>query len=365
VIPPVQLELVEWLQARAWVSAENHRALFDRTVDHLITAKVLLPGASVLWRLVASIRERANERGWMMVAGALTAPEREQLSRLLSASDGSRESMPERLRHGPVKPNAEGVTQALGRLRELRTLAPQATGIEGLPFARVRALMVDARTPRAGDIENMSELRRLATLAAFATLGEQAAQDEVLDHVDTVLDEIEQRAEGKDKRQRLQVAPVLDAAGLRLAEACALILDDGIADRELRNEILARVGRESLQQAVSRMRELAHPSEEGHRERMLASYQTVRKFLALLLDTLDFHSTEAGEEALKAVDALGRILHKHKLTRTDVPLDLVPRLAAAGRAGAGSDRPARVHVQRAGAAARGPAQVGRPPLRPP
>jgi Domain of unknown function (DUF4158) len=167
----VQRELVEWLQARAWVSAENHRALFDRTVDHLIAAKVLLPGASVLWRLVATIRERANERGWTMVAGALTASERERLSRLLRVSDRSRESMLERLCHGPVKPNADGVIQALGRLRELRTLAPQATGIEGVPFARVRALMVDARTRRAGDIENMGELRRLATLAAFATLG--------------------------------------------------------------------------------------------------------------------------------------------------------------------------------------------------
>jgi hypothetical protein len=73
------------------------------------------------------------------------------------------------------------------------------------------------------------------------------------------------------------------------------------------------------------MRELAHPSEEGHRERMLASYQTVRRFLPLLLDTLEFHSTEAGEEALQAVDALGRILHKRKFTRTDVPLELVPR----------------------------------------
>ena len=64
--------------------------------------------------------------------------------------------------------DADGVVEALGRLRELRELAPQATGIDGLPFARVRGLMVDARTRRAGDIENMSDLRRLATLAAFA-----------------------------------------------------------------------------------------------------------------------------------------------------------------------------------------------------
>jgi Tn3 transposase DDE domain len=112
---------------------------------------------------------------------------------------------------------------------------------------------------------------------------------------------------------------------LRLADACALILDERIGDRELRREILARVGREPLEQAVLRMRALAHPSEEGHRERMLASYQTVRKFLPLLLDTLDFHSTEAGEDVLRAVETLATILHKRKLTSADVALELVPR----------------------------------------
>ena len=77
--PAAQAELVGWLQARAWVGAETHGALFDRTVDHLISCEVLLPGASVLWRLVGTVRERANERGWLLVAGQLTDPERDRL----------------------------------------------------------------------------------------------------------------------------------------------------------------------------------------------------------------------------------------------------------------------------------------------
>lgn len=61
--PNVELELVRWLEARAWVSAESHRALFDRSVDHLIASKVLLPGASVLWQLVGTVCHRAAELG--------------------------------------------------------------------------------------------------------------------------------------------------------------------------------------------------------------------------------------------------------------------------------------------------------------
>jgi len=84
--PAVQAEVIDWLQARAWVGAESHRVLFDRTVDHLIASKVLLPGASVLWRVVGAIRQRANERGWTLVAEPLTDSERERLLGLLVAT---------------------------------------------------------------------------------------------------------------------------------------------------------------------------------------------------------------------------------------------------------------------------------------
>jgi Domain of unknown function (DUF4158) len=60
----VEREFVGWLQARAWVSAESQRALFARAAEHLIGLRVLLPGHSTLWRLVASV-SRARRRAWL------------------------------------------------------------------------------------------------------------------------------------------------------------------------------------------------------------------------------------------------------------------------------------------------------------
>jgi hypothetical protein len=134
---PTQAKLTEWLQARAWIGAESHRVLFDRAVEHLISSKVLLPGASVLWRLVGTVRERANERGWLLVAGRLSEVERAALLDLLVARGEDDEPPFDRLRRGPVKPTAEGVVDALLRLRELQVLAPPLSGLEELPFARV------------------------------------------------------------------------------------------------------------------------------------------------------------------------------------------------------------------------------------
>ena len=73
------------------------------------------------------------------------------------------------------------------------------------------------------------------------------------------------------------------------------------------------------------LREHTRPVEEGHRERLLGSYGTVRRFLPLLLDTLKFQATDAGAQVLDALTALKPIEHKHALEPDDVAMQIVSR----------------------------------------
>ena len=86
--PTAQAELAAWLHARAWVTAERPSVLFDLATARLIEAKVLLPGASVLARLVAAARDRASDRLYATLSGALTAAQRERLRALLEVAPG-------------------------------------------------------------------------------------------------------------------------------------------------------------------------------------------------------------------------------------------------------------------------------------
>jgi hypothetical protein len=71
-----------FLEGRAWTHAEGPRHLFDQAVAWLRHHRVLLPGASVLARLVAAVRRGAADRLYRMIAEAAAGADAELPGRL-------------------------------------------------------------------------------------------------------------------------------------------------------------------------------------------------------------------------------------------------------------------------------------------
>ncbi|HEY5428327.1 MAG TPA: DUF4158 domain-containing protein, partial [Solirubrobacteraceae bacterium] len=106
--------------------------LFDRATAWLVTEKVLLPGASVLERLVARIRARAAQRLWRSLARGITPVQRDRLDALLLSNDG-RPSPLDRLRDGPYLRSGAELSRAVGRLDEVRLLIAGLPGTAHVP----------------------------------------------------------------------------------------------------------------------------------------------------------------------------------------------------------------------------------------
>lgn len=316
---------VRWLYSRAWLSAERPSLLFDLATARLVERKVLLPGVTVLERLVARVQDRTARRLWRLLAAAPTPLQRASLDRLVTVPVGSRQSPLDRLRQGPHRISAPTVVGALHRLQEIRALGVGDIGLERFPPSRIDTLARYAAKTPAAMLARMPDERRIATLLAFAKTFEMIALDEALDVFDSLMADVLRDAKHAREKARLRTLRDLDAAALALHEACAIVLDDAIPSDEVREVIFARVSRMRLQDASTQVAALARPTDDQHQHELVACYGRVRGCVASLLRTIKFHAIPAGQAVLQALAFLADHDTRHRLEADRAPLEGMPR----------------------------------------
>lgn len=135
-----EAELRVWMDARAWTTGEGPKALFDAAVGWLRERRVLLPGVTTLARLVASVREAANQRLWDTLCGLLSIGQRAVPDSLLTVPPGAWVSEPDRLRRGPVRISGPQMKWAPERAEEIADFAMGELDVSGIPPRRLGEL---------------------------------------------------------------------------------------------------------------------------------------------------------------------------------------------------------------------------------
>ena len=321
---PDHFRLVRWLYTRACLSAERPIVLFDLTTARLAERKILLPGVSILTRLIARVRDRAAARLWRTLARLPSQKQRKRLEGLLTAPPGERLSTLDRLRRAPTRISSPAMVAALDRLDEIRALGISQLNLARTPQGRLTALARYAAAAWAYTIARMPEERRIATLVAFAHAFEAIAQDDSLDLLDQLITECLTRAEKQGQKHRLHTLPELDAAALRMREVCKVVLDPKCPDSQVRVWIFDSISRSQLEADVDIVGELSRAEQDRkYYDQLLGRYSTVRRFLPALLRSIHFEAAAAGQPVLRALEFLKRIEGKPKPDMDKAPREIL------------------------------------------
>ncbi len=321
---PEYFRLVRWLYTRAWLSAERPSVLFDLATARLVEHKVLLPGVTVLERLVARIRDRAAARLWHMLAQMPNADQQAKLEALLHVPEGARSSPLDQLRRAPVRVSGPALVAALQRLEDIRTLGVSELSLEHIPPNRLHALARYGAAARAQAIARMSPERRMATLLAFACAFELIAMDDALDVLDLLITDIVRDAHTDGQKERLRTLRDLDAAALQLWDALQILLDERVDATAVRTQTFAQMPRERVLDAGAQVETLTRPPDDNYYPELVERYRRVRLFLPTLLRTVSFESTQAGQPMLKGLRFLAQIEPQRHPNMQQAPLDFVP-----------------------------------------
>jgi TnpA family transposase len=300
---PGHWRLVRWLYTRAWLTAERPSVLFDLATARCIEQKILLPGVTVLARLIAQVRDRASVRLWNKLTRLPDKIQCLALEDLLKADPKTHKTGLDRLRQPPTQVTSPGLLKALNRLEEIRSLGGPKWDVSGIPSGRLRTLARYAAGARAQAITRMGIDRRIATLVAIASVFAIQAQDDVLDILDRFLADLFTRTDRRNQKERLRTLRDLDGAARQLREVCAMLLDDTMSD--IRNAVFSKVSKEALSAAIQTVDELTRsPDQTAPFEELFRYYSTIRKFLPKLMANVNFEATPAGRPVLAAWEFL-------------------------------------------------------------
>lgn len=318
-----------WLYRQAWADDVSPSVLFRAAHRHLLAEQILLPGHSVLARLVAAVRDRAARR--LHIRLAATAPPElvARLEKLLLVPEGARRSELDRLRRPPFTPTITGLVKALQRLAEVRGLGTGALDLSGLPARRVAALARYADQAWATQLADLGSTRRVATLLAYTHLLTASARDDVIDIFDVVFGDLQRSATHRGQKRRTGELRDYDLAVGEVHARMRGVLDvldaEPVAVTGVLDEL--RTDREQVEQAMDTVATLMRPPNDPFHERLVAAYPQIRRFLPLLIEAIELQATDSAQPVLTAYHALGDWLADKPRTTTlpeaEVPLDVI------------------------------------------
>ena len=267
---------------------------------------MLLPGASVLERLVARTRSSSQCSPLAHSGRGASAEQRDRLQHLLETDDTGFSRL-DQLRRAPRRLSSPELVRALTRLEDIRSLGVGELDLSRIPPRRIRMLARYAAAARAQAIARMPDERRIATLVAFAREYEIVAQDDALDLFDMLLAKLLNEARKEGQRERLRTLRQLDQAALTLARACEVLLADVCEEIDVRSAVFAQVSQDDLASALETVGTLTRLPDDHYYDQLLRRYRTIRRFLPTFLEVLDFQSVDAARPIMKGLAFLESI----------------------------------------------------------
>ena len=285
---PHYFRLVRWLYNKVWLNDERPSVLFDLATSRLIHQKVILPGATVLARLVSRIKNRASEGVYQELIKNLSRQQQTALLSLLQIPEGKHHSLLDELRRAPTYVSSVSLNKALERVKIFKDLAVHEIKTPSVPLSRKTKLAKLVAGLKAGSIEQMSPSKKLAALFCFAQHHEAIAVDDAIEVFDLLVSKYLKELKASQKKETLRSAQDLDRAALILAQACTFLLDERVADNNVRQTIFKEIAKIKIQAATEKVGELTTEATDNSAKVIRRKYRSARKFLPAFLELIQF-----------------------------------------------------------------------------
>jgi TnpA family transposase len=296
--------LGDWLVERA-MEHDRPIVLFRLACEFLRNQGLVRPGATTVERAVIGARTRAWDETHRRIAPQLVGLH-DVLDDLLVVDERLGITPLVWLRRTGPTENAATIKEQLAKIERLRAVGAAEIDLSRLNPNRVRHLTGVGRRMNPQALLRLEPRRRQQILAATVveTLTERI--DEVLDLFDYAIAGIDHNARVEHAKRVEATAAIADDTVRVFSTVAEIVLDNGIADADVRATILDTIGTDQFAAASQRAASIVRP-QPGHLDLIITRYTRTRTFTPHVLAAIGFHGPEPADPLLSAVHLLAEL----------------------------------------------------------
>jgi hypothetical protein len=276
---------------------EQTGPLLNNAKRHLREQGILHPADSTLIRLIKTQREKARQHIYERLSFSLTSELLANLDALLVA-EGNRLTPFHSLKQPPRQASPSAILQLASKLDQIRATGVLSIDLSWLNNNYQRSLTRYARRCSAFRMRELKAERRYAVLVCFLRQLYSHALDQMIDTHDKLMTGVYSRAQSNIDEHMKKERRVLRASLATFQTIGNVILDESIADDQLRETLFQLVNREKLVTQVKVVGDWVH-GEYSHVFNVVAKrYPYLRQFAPTLIEQLQLDAQYSDASAL-------------------------------------------------------------------
>jgi TnpA family transposase len=297
----------------------------QHTEEHLRAGLIVLPGVTVLDRLVTAATIKAEEELHEALIARLTPDSKGRILSLLVIPEGDKITPFQQLLQAARRPSPDALARELDHLEQVRALIPESLDLSDLPQLLIErwARLTGGLPTRS--LQRFRESKRLALLLCWLWRLRTELVDTALTIGNDLIAGVLRRAKHSFEKTRQQQQRRMEEALKLCGEVMTLLLDQEIPDERVRAEIFQLYSRDRIAGLEAECQALATPAQQAYVGELRKRYSYVRQFSPRLLDAFTLRAVVPDEPLLKAVEYLRERNKKGQRGADDqAPLDFVP-----------------------------------------
>ena len=319
-----QDQLEVWIEQQARLGSLPDQ-LFQQAENYLLDKRVLLPGPSVLERLIIHVCSDVHLQLFETVFRQLSPELRQAIDRLLMVPDGQQRSYFFHLKEYPPAPSISSIQSYLQRYQ---TVAE--TGIDNFEIQVLTPEFLDyffkqAKRYNATDIKRFADHKRYTMMICFLLETRKTLLDHLVTMHDQYVIDISRKTRNAYEKKHRELRQRQKRAIDVMLDTTDFLLDWPDEQPLSKDDIWRQVEEVKLRSSRKDLQEFKRLEERGYGDLLLNRYPSLRKYFADFIH-LPFAAKQGNEFLIQAID-LVRELDAGDLNRLPqtVPTNFVPK----------------------------------------